>query len=115
MPSAVLGAVILLGLSGLVAGVGVLAYGAIRISDGGGPLVLVGAGILIAVAVCVYGLVNRFRGAQIAVGVIGTFGVLAAITAVTQGRPLNLVWGGAAALTAALALIPVSSREWFSR
>lgn len=115
MPSAVLGAAILLGLFGLVAGVGVLTYGAIRISDGGGPLILVGAGVLAAVAACVYGLANRVRGAQIAVGVIGVFGVLAAITAVTQGNPLNLLWGGAAALTAALTLIPMSSREWFSR
>lgn len=115
MPAAVLTAAVLLGLAGVIAGVGTATYGALRLDDGGGPLMLVGGGVLVAAGACVYGLVNRFRGAQIAVGVIAVFGLLASITALTMGNPLNLAWGAAAVLIGTLALIPASSREWFSR
>jgi len=114
MPATVLTAAVLLGFFGALAGLGTAAYGALRLDSGGGPLILVGAGVLLAVGVCVFGMANRYRAAQIAGGVIGVFGMLAAVTSLMQANLLNLALSAAAVIVGALVVIPMSARAWFT-
>jgi len=114
MPATVLTAAVLLGFFGALAGLGTAAYGALRF-DSGGPLILVGAGILLGVGVCVFGMASRYRAAQIAAGVIGVFGMLAAVTSLMQANLLNLAWAALAVAVGALAVLPMSARAWFAQ
>jgi hypothetical protein len=114
MPAPVLAAAVLLGLFGALAGLGTVAYGLLRVDEGGGPLLLVGLGILVAVGACVFAFVNRYRTAQIAAGVLGVFGLLAGVTALMQGNPLNAVWAVVAVIIGALVVVPMSARMWFT-
>lgn len=113
MPGTVLTAVVLAGLLGVVAGGGTIAYGAMFM-DGGGPLVVLGAGAILLVGALAFGLAAGSRWAQVVAGAIGVIGAVGALAAVAQGNLVGVVWAVLAALIGALATIPVSAREWFS-
>lgn len=115
MPATVLTAAVLIGFFGAIGGLGSVAYGAFRFGDGGGPLILVGLGVFLGAAVWVFGLANKYRAAQIAAGVVGLFGMLAAATQLGQGNLTNVAWAAIAVAVGGLAVIPMSARQWFSQ
>lgn len=109
MPGPVLAAAILLaGLGGITG----LASAASGISDGKPVPAGMGAALLCAAAFGTYGITRRWRGAQIFAVVLGAGSTLGGFTGSTPGAAGQLVAGIALIV---LVVIPVTSREWFTR
>lgn len=117
VPGPVLAAAILLGVFGGLFGLALLLLGLLQIGITGAAPAMMVLGLLIATAVtlAIIGLARGNRGAQIATTVIGGLGFLGSLYTLSQGQAISILWLACGAAIVLLAVVPVSSRDWFSR
>jgi hypothetical protein len=111
-PGPVLAAAILVGAIGVLGAIALGAFGALSGSAAG---IVAGVAFAVAGGLVAVGLWRGYRGAQIAAVVFAAVGVLSGLSALGNGNAGGVVQIALSATVAGLVLIPVSSREWFSR